>query len=343
MHRAPTSAPPSRSPATPRAWGASLPDLPAPPRALQGIAAALGLNPHEATVLWAAAAPALSMAVFRLYRARWPQGPWPSLEAACHLACRGDDPRDAPALARTIRASALTRWGVLTLSPSAAGRTAMRVAPDVLRALAGRTPLFPTVLRGAATLMPLGVGWGTAAQARLSSALTALRAGHLRWVHVSGDAGAGVLDAVAVDRPTLAVDTAALAPALTEPLRVAARVARLRRLWLLIRATPHTWPRVERWARAADGPFIIQAPPGCRPRPADDVQTVAAEVLDAHARFAVWRAEADPAIAARLAQDHPLGRAAIRATVDAVRLREEPVCLRSIEAELARRAHRRGG
>lgn len=339
MHRAPNPTRPPSPTQPPTHRLKALPDLPPPPRALPTIAAALGLNAQETDVLWAVAAPALSMAVFRLYRARWPQGPWPSLEAACHIAC--GEGATATALATSIRRdSPLTRWGIITLMPRVAGRTAMRVAPDVLRALAGRTPLFPTVLAGAATLMPLGVGWATGAQSRLANALAALHAGKLRWVHVAAEPVDGVHDAIAVDRPTLAIDTAVLAPVFVEPLRVAARVARLRRLWLLIRATPQTWPRIEQWARTAAGPFIIEAPPACVARTVADMCSVRAEALDVHARCAIWRAEADPSMAQRLAERYTLGRAAIRATVDAVRLREQPLSVLSIEAELARRGHR---
>lgn len=307
--------------------------LPPPPAALARLAIDFALSPREARLLWLIAAPALEMRTFRAYRDRWPAGPWPDVRIACRLAC-DDRPFDGAALYRSLDRSILVRLELIQLR-TAGDRAVARVALDVLRALDGRPPVLPPRLRGQASLLPFGQGWRAAAQTRLVAALAQMDAGAVRWICVDADPDDGTLDALAATGPVLCVDPS---PALDESVLVCAqRIARMRRLRLLVRVTDACWPAARAWALEAPAGFVLERPRGLPPPPALSVQ-VAAERLSTDARRAIWRAEVGDALARPLAV-HPAGRALILRCVDALRLREVAPTLAALEAEL--RARRR--
>jgi hypothetical protein len=240
---------------------------------------------------------------------------------------------DADALLARVRTvSALARLQVLRFEESHLGGTGVRIAADVLQALQGRTPRLPATVRPATRIAPWGEAWSPTHQARLAQALAALQARQVRWVAIPSSPGDGVLDAVAAERPTLAIHAGEIAPErLEDALNAAMRHARLRRLWPLVIAPAPVWPAVRQWASTA-GAVLVACPRGVWR--IDDCQVVPAESLSVSARLAVWREEVDPVAAHWLARRYAVGRVAIQRAVDAVRLQGAALSIESLTCQL---------
>lgn len=318
----------------PRSTHGSFADLPPPPSSLRILSGAFMLSPAESRLLWLLAAPALHMKALRTYRRRWPKGPWPDVRVACRLACDAG-PFEGARLFDQLGRSPLLRFGLLQRRTVGDRHTA-RVAPDVLRTLDRRAPLLPEDLRSHACILPLGQAWRSVDQARLTAALAGIQTTPDRWLCIDADPDAGTLDAIASLQPTLCVD-----PPLDDALDLltALRIARTRRLQLLIRTTRATWPAVLRWATDSPGGFVVERPPGLDDPP-DNVTRLVAQPLSVEERRAIWAGEVDSALATWLARRHVIGQALIQRCVDALRLHDTPLTRRALDAEVRRR--RRG-